>query len=67
MAKTVIELDINTSMTAAQALIRAEREGLDKVIVIGSNDDGMFLIASDMTSMEAFWALSKATQAIFDG
>lgn len=54
-------------MTAAQTLARAEREGLDKVIIIGSNDKGLFLMASDMSSMEAFWALSRATQAIFDG
>ena len=67
MADVIIELDNNTSMTASQALARAEREGLNKVIIIGTNDKGMFLIASDMSSMEAFWALSRATQAIFDG
>lgn len=54
-------------MTAAQTLARAEREDLDKVIVVGSNDKGLFLMASDMSAMEAYWALSKAAQAIFDG
>lgn len=67
MADAIIELDNSRSMTAKQTLARAEREGLNTVIVIGSNDKGLFLMASDMSAMEAFWALSKATQAIFDG
>jgi len=63
----VVELDQHVTMSVDQTLARAKREGLDKVIVIGHKGEGLFLLTSDITTMEAYWALNKATQAIFDG
>jgi len=64
----VIELDQHVTMTPDQTLARAQREGLDNVIIVGSKKGkGLFLVTSDLSTMEAYWALSKATQAIFNG
>ncbi len=64
----VIELDNNYKMNVEQTLTRAQREPLDRVIVIGlTPNKHITLMSSKMTDMEAYWALNRAAQVIFDG
>ena len=68
MSDPIIELDNHFHMNTEEAIARAQREGLKKVIIVGLNRrNKLMLISSDMQDQEAFWALSKAAQAIFDG
>lgn len=64
----IIELDNHYNMTVKQTLERALREGLEKVVIIGSRkEEGLTLFMSEMDDIEAFWALHKAADAVFDG
>lgn len=63
----IVELDNNFIMSAEETLVRAQRENLKQVIVVGKRvGGGMSLIVSEMTSMETYWALKKAAQVVFD-
>lgn len=67
MAK-ILELDNHYDMTPKQTLERALRENLDKVVIIGSRkEEGLTLFMSEMDDIEAFWALHKAADSVFDG
>ncbi len=67
MAK-VIELDNHYGMTVKQTLERVQREGLERVIIVGrQKDEGLKLFIAEMDDVEAFWTLHRAAQAIFDG
>ena len=62
-----IELDVNCRMTVEQTFARASREPLDKVIIVGLNPENrVILFTSDMPYMEAYWALNRAVEAVFD-
>ena len=64
----VVELDTNDRMTVKQAFRRAEREIVDKVIIIGlDSDNKLKLITSDMNNMEAFWFLHIAADIPLNG
>jgi len=68
MANKLIELDNNFGMSAKETLVRTQRENLEKVIVVGQRaEGGLWISTSEMTTMEMYWALKKAAQAVFDG
>lgn len=63
----IVELDNNFGMSAEETLVRAQRENLKQVIVVGQRvGGGMSLIVSKTTAMETYWALKKAAQVVFD-
>ena len=64
----IVELDNHFGMSAEETLVRTQREELEKVIVVGQKaEGGLIMFVSDMTTMETYWALKKAVQAVFDG